>query len=64
VIGGSIDLSEVIREQMILAIPEVVLCKEDCEGLCDKCGKNLNLLNCKCKEDEIDPRWAALKNLN
>jgi len=64
VIGGSVDMKEVIREQIILALPEMVFCGEDCRGLCDKCGTNLNLLDCKCKDDEIDPRWAALKNLN
>jgi uncharacterized protein len=61
---GSVDLSEIVREQIILALPDMVFCKEDCKGLCDKCGTNLNLLDCNCKDDEIDPRWAALKNLN
>lgn len=64
VIGGSIDLAEVVREQIILATDEPVLCREDCNGLCPKCGQNLNLIDCKCASDEIDPRWAALKNLN
>jgi len=64
VAGGSVDLGEVVHEQIILALPETVFCTEDCKGLCDKCGTNLNLLDCNCKDDEIDPRWAALKNLN
>jgi uncharacterized protein len=63
-IDGRIDLNEVVREQIILALPEQAFCREDCKGLCVKCGGNLNLINCSCTDDEIDPRWAALKNLN
>jgi uncharacterized protein len=59
-----IDLAEVVREQLILETAEPVLCKEDSQGLCPKCGANRNLIDCKCEENEIDPRWAALKNLN
>lgn len=61
--NGQIDLAEVVREQILLAMPEQVYCKEDCNGLCPQCGGNRNLIDCKCIEDEIDPRWAALKSL-
>ncbi|MBK8466904.1 MAG: DUF177 domain-containing protein [Chloracidobacterium sp.] len=64
VIDGKIDIAEVVREQLLLALPEQVFCKEDCKGLCAKCGANRNLIDCKCADNEIDPRWAALKNLN
>jgi len=60
---GKIDIAEVVREQILLALPDQVFCKEDCKGLCPKCGANRNLIDCKCADDEIDPRWAALKNL-
>lgn len=60
---GQIDLAEVVREQILLAMPEQVFCWEDCKGLCPKCGTNLNLIDCKCADDEVDPRWAALKSL-
>ena len=63
-IDGKIDVAEVIREQIILALPEQTFCRADCKGLCPKCGENLNLIDCNCTESEIDPRWAALKNLN
>jgi uncharacterized protein len=63
VIGGSVDLAGVVREQILLAMPEQVYCREDCKGLCPKCGGNLNLIDCKCADDEIDPRWAALRDL-
>ena len=58
-----IDLIELVREQILLNIPEQVLCKEDCKGLCPKCGADRNLIDCKCEEKEIDPRWAALQDL-
>lgn len=62
-IGGEIDLSEVVREQMLLALPEQVFCKEDCRGLCPICGGNRNLIDCSCESERTDPRWAALKDM-
>ena len=64
VIGGSVDLADIVREQIILEMPAAILCRDDCKGLCEKCGMNRNLVDCSCARDEIDPRWAALKNLN
>jgi uncharacterized protein len=61
--GNEIDVSELVREQILLNLPEQVFCSEDCKGLCEKCGANRNLINCNCLENEVDPRWAALKNL-
>ena len=61
--GGQVDLAEVVREQLLLALPIQTLCKEGCKGLCPQCGANLNLIDCKCSDDDIDPRWAALKSL-
>lgn len=61
--ADELDLREVVREQILLNLPDQIFCKEDCKGLCQKCGANLNLIDCSCKETETDPRWAALKNL-
>ena len=58
-----IDLTELVREQILLNLPIQVFCQENCQGLCPKCGANQNLIDCKCEENEIDPRWASLKNL-
>ena len=57
-----IDLSEAVREELILAVPQFVECREDCRGLCPRCGADLNLGPCGCSK-EIDPRWAALTKL-
>ncbi|MCB1024394.1 MAG: DUF177 domain-containing protein, partial [Acidobacteria bacterium] len=61
--GNKIDLVEVAQEQILLSIPPQILCKEDCKGLCMKCGSNKNLDGCKCDEAEVDSRWSALGNL-
>lgn len=61
--GRKIDLSELVREQIILNLPEQIFCSEDCKGLCAKCGANRNLIDCNCEEKEIDPRWQSLREL-
>lgn len=59
----SVDISEFVRQALILAISLKPVCREDCRGLCDDCGANLNLSDCTCSEDKIDPRWDALRDL-
>jgi uncharacterized protein len=61
--GDKIDLTEIVREQILLNLPEQVFCKENCRGLCEKCGANRNLIDCNCIEKEFDPRWSALREL-
>ena len=61
--GDRLDLKEVVREQILLNLPEQVFCSEDCKGICPKCGGNRNLVDCKCDLTETDPRWEALRNL-
>jgi len=56
-----LDLSEVIRQALWLALPEKGLCRPDCAGLCPRCGGNRNLEECQCDAAPIDPRWAALQ---
>jgi uncharacterized protein len=58
-----LDLTEAIRQYIITALPMKPLCKEDCAGLCGTCGKDLNLGDCGCRQEESDPRWAALLKL-
>ena len=56
------DLDDIIRTIFVLNMDAKLLCKEDCKGLCCKCGKNLNDGPCNCQK-EIDPRFAALRQL-
>ena len=58
--GDAVDLDELVREQILLALPSRNLCREDCKGLCQKCGADLNAGECSCERGETDPRWAAL----
>ncbi len=52
-----IDISKDVRDYMILSTPMKRLCKEECKGLCAKCGADLNEKQCDCNDDEIDDRW-------
>ncbi|HET7441462.1 MAG TPA: DUF177 domain-containing protein [Terriglobales bacterium] len=61
--GEGLLLEEVLREQVLLAVPLKVICREDCKGLCPQCGKNLNLEQCSCAEPVEDLRWSALKEI-
>jgi uncharacterized protein len=58
----TLDLSEAVREELILAVPQFVECRDDCRGLCPRCGADLNAGPCSCRPD-TDPRWAALTKL-
>ena len=60
--GDSADLEDIIRTVFVLNMDSKLLCKEDCKGLCCRCGKNLNQEPCVCQK-ELDPRFAALKQL-
>jgi uncharacterized protein len=61
--GEGIDVDEMVKEQVLLAVPSRMLCREDCKGICPECGVDRNTGTCNCVTDDIDPRWAALKNL-
>jgi uncharacterized protein len=60
--AADIDLGDAIREALILAMPEYPLCREDCRGLCPRCGADLNQGPCACPPVP-DPRWGALEAL-
>ena len=59
---SGLSLEEVVREQVLLSLPGRALCKEDCKGLCPRCGQNLNLATCKCTPTS-NARWNALAGL-
>lgn len=58
-----LDLDELVYSEVIVSLPMKHLCREDCKGICFKCGKNLNEGKCDCPEKEIDPRLSALAEL-
>ena len=61
--GDEVDLGPLVREAMILALPTRPLCREDCRGLCPRCGANLNGGACGCRDEWTDPRLEALRTL-
>lgn len=61
--GVELDVGGLFWEQFLLALPVKPLCTEQCSGLCDTCGWNLNRGPCDCPEDEGDPRLAALRDM-
>ena len=58
--GDCVDVDEIITTEFILALDETMICREDCAGLCEKCGSDLNDGQCACEID-IDPRLSILK---
>lgn len=58
-----LDLAEVLRQAVLLALPLQVLCRPDCAGLCQTCGQDLNEGVCDCPDEETDPRWEQLSAL-
>jgi uncharacterized protein len=61
--GETIELDDLVREELLLAVPVNVLCSEDCKGLCPVCGIDRNLNGCQCENNEVDSRWQKLKAL-
>jgi len=57
-----LDLSQPVREELILSAPTYVLCRDDCRGLCPGCGEDLNVGSCRCRPS-TDPRWGSLETL-
>ena len=61
-VADSADLEDIVRTVFVLNMDSKLLCKDDCKGLCCRCGTNLNNGPCSCQK-ELDPRFAALKQL-
>lgn len=61
--GVEIDIMPVARDTVLLELPPAPLCREECAGLCQRCGADLNEEPCTCPSDEVDARWAALDQL-
>ncbi|MBE7032351.1 MAG: DUF177 domain-containing protein [Ruminococcaceae bacterium] len=61
--GNSIELDEIVLNNIIVEVPLKHLCKEDCKGLCPNCGQNLNNGECQCDTRPTDPRFDILDKL-
>lgn len=58
-----LDMEEVLRQAILLALPMHPVCRPDCQGLCPRCGQDRSEVACECSEDEADPRWEDLREL-
>ena len=58
-----LDLGPMVREELLVVVPEYSLCREECRGLCPRCGSDLNSDACDCETSELDPRWEVLRKL-
>lgn len=61
--GAQVDLEPLARDAVLLELPLLPLCREECQGLCPTCGADLTQGDCGCERENIDPRWAALETL-
>lgn len=61
--GPAIDVEPALIERIVFAMPAYPLCREDCKGLCPKCGQNLNEASCDCERRDVDPRLVKLKTI-
>lgn len=61
--GGGMELEDILREQVLLALPMQKVCSENCKGICPVCGRNRNETGCDCKTENASDRWEALRNL-
>ena len=62
-VGEAVDLSELVRQILVLNVPARSVCRPDCHGICPQCGQDLNQGQCDCAIKEVDPRLAALREL-
>jgi uncharacterized protein len=61
--GEVIDVDALVVEETLLAVPDHILCQDDCKGICPKCGQDRNSADCDCETAEVDPRWSGLREL-
>jgi uncharacterized protein len=61
--GNGIELNDVLREVVLLALPMQLVCREECKGICPVCGQNRNQVECGCHSEPLDDRWNQLKAL-
>ena len=60
--GNVVDISKILKDNIILALPVRQLCSEDCKGICPTCGVDLNFQDCNCNRKDVDLRLEVLKN--
>ena len=58
-----VNIRDMVNDALFAALPLLPLCREDCRGICPRCGSELNVAPCDCEDVHFDPRWSALEVL-
>ena len=61
--GMDLDVDQLVYLEVLMSWPLKVLCREDCKGLCNVCGQNLNTGSCNCEDTGLDPRMSVVRDL-
>lgn len=61
--GYNLDVDQLVRDELLLNLPMKVLCDEDCKGICNRCGANLNFETCDCDRSVPDPRMSVIQDI-
>jgi uncharacterized protein len=61
--GYNLDVDQLVRDELLLNLPMKVLCDEDCKGICNRCGANLNRETCGCDRSSLDPRMSVIQDI-
>ena len=61
--GYNLDVDQLVRDELLLNLPMKVLCDEDCKGICNRCGANLNYETCDCDRSVPDPRMSVIQDI-
>ena len=61
--GYTLDVDKLVYNEVLIGWPTKILCSEDCKGICNVCGQNLNLGTCDCEDTSLDPRMSVIRDL-
>lgn len=61
--GYYLDVDQLVRNELLLNLPMKVLCDENCKGICNRCGANLNYESCNCESSSPDPRMSVIQDI-
>ena len=61
--GYTLDVDKLVYNEVLIGWPTKILCSEDCKGICNVCGQNLNLGTCDCEDTSLDPRMSVIRDV-
>ena len=61
--GYNLDVDKLVYDEILINLPMKILCKEDCNGICNRCGANLNIETCDCDREVLDPRMSVIRDI-